>query len=165
MRTAKKRLSPVWLLIVLIVAMLLWLSFSDSPEAEQFRRRMNVSHTETLTPELFFVNSKGFSSYRFNVPAEIREVTVRGHFDANDGANHDIEVYVLTEADEVNWQFGYAHGGFYDSGRVGQGEINVVLPQVAGAYCLVFDNTFSPSAKKIIHANVTLSYSRWWPSF
>lgn len=163
-RRTKKRHGPVRVLSLILVAMLLWISFSDSPEAQQVRRTLSVSHMETLTPELFFVNSKGFSSYKFYVPPGTREATISGRFDANGGAHHDIEIYVLSEPDEVNWQSGYAHGGFYDSGRVSQGEISVSLPKGVGAYCLVFDNTFSPSDKKMIHANVTLSYSRWWPA-
>jgi ribosomal protein L40E len=164
-RPKKKRRSPAWLLLFLLLAMVLWVSLSDSPEAGQLKRKINLAHVESVTPEIFFVNSGGFSSYKFQVPAGTREVSINGHFDATGAPDNDVQVYVLTEAELVNWQFGYTPGGFYDSGRVSQGNISVSLPNGPGAYCLVFSNKFAAKQKKIVHAAVTLSYSRWWPSF
>jgi hypothetical protein len=92
------------------------------------------------------------------VPAGAYNVNLRGHFSATGGLGNDIEAYLLTEDDLVNWQNGHTVNALYNSGRVTQKTVNVVLPADAGKYCLVFNNKFSFFVPKAVQTDVTLSY-------
>jgi ribosomal protein L40E len=161
----QKRRSALWFLVPALLMVLAWAALSDNPGAQELQRLANLSHAETITPAVFSVGSHAFASYRFSVPEGVRNVTVSGEFGATGSAAHDdeVEVYLLTAGDLVNWQYGYSPAAFYSSGRVTHGDVDAVLPPAAGAYCIVFNNNFSPRTAKSVHANVTLRYKRWWP--
>jgi RNA polymerase subunit RPABC4/transcription elongation factor Spt4 len=159
----RKRISPLWLLIPALLLSLGWALLSGSPAAQELQRLANLSHTETIAPLAFSVSAHGFSYYKFGVPPGASEVTVTGDFgtDGSPGASGGIEVFLVTEADLINWQYGYSPAAFYTSARVTQGEIVTALPSGAGAYCLVFNNNFSPRTAKSVHTSVTLHYKKW----
>ena len=160
----RKRPSALWLILPVVFFLLLWVAVSDNPGAQELKRLASLSHSETIAPAAFPVNPRSFSDYRFEVPAGARSVTVSGQFDSDGVGGHgEVEVYLLTDRDLVNWQSGYSPGAFYTSGRVTQGDIDVTLPSGEGSYCLVFNNNFSAHAAKSVHAAILLQYKRWWP--
>jgi hypothetical protein len=163
----RKRRSALWLLVPVVLLLLVWAALSDNPRAQDLQRLTHLSHIETIAPVAFTVNARSFSYYRFGVPQGARDVKVSGQFDSAGGAdkNGDIEVLLLTEGDLVNWQYGLSPAAYYTSGRVPKGYVDAVLPAGAGAYCLVFNNNFSPHTAKSVHATVTLHYEKWWPLF
>jgi RNA polymerase subunit RPABC4/transcription elongation factor Spt4 len=163
----KKRYPAVWFLVPIVIVLVAWALFDNPHGIQELQRLANLSHDQTITPAAVSIVPHGFASYRFTVPAGARNVTVTGEFEAT--AVHPVvrddglEIYLLTESDLVNWQYGYSPNAFFSSGRVKQGEIDAALPAGAGTYCLVFNNNFSSRTAKSVHASVILHYNKWWP--
>ena len=163
-RPVKRGLSASILIAPVVLLALVWIVLSDSPRVHGAQHALNLSHTENVVPHSFNVGPKSFSVYKFTVPRGAHAVSVTGHFNTTGRANDVVEVSLLTEAEVVNWQYGYAPSSFYRSGRVAAGEINAPLPDGGGAYCLVFDNGFEPKSTKTVQISSALIYRTWWPS-
>lgn len=115
-------------------------------------------HTQNIDEKAFTVNAGGAVHFTFEAPAGAFNVNLKGHFAATGGTGNDIEVYVLTEDDLVNWQNGHTVNTLYNSGRVTQETVNVALPTDAGKYCLVFNNKFSFLTPKAVQTDIALNY-------
>jgi hypothetical protein len=115
-------------------------------------------HTQTTGEKAFTVNAGGSYYYNFEVGPGAYNASMKGHFAATGGIGNDIEVYLLTADDLVNWQNGHTVHTLYNSGRVTQETMNVALPMDAGKYCLVFNNKFSFLTPKAVQANISLTY-------
>jgi len=115
-------------------------------------------HTTTLSNPALIVGSSRFAYYKLDVPPGATSVLLHGNFTASGGMGHDIEAYVLPEADYVNWQNGHAAKTFYNSGKVTVGTLNVTLPSDAGTYYLVFNNRFSLLSQKAVRVDAALTY-------
>lgn len=115
-------------------------------------------HTQTTGDKAFTVNAGGSYFYKFEVPAGAYNVNLKGHFSATGGTGNDIEAYLLTEDELVNWQNGHTVKTLYNSGRVTQETVNVALPADGGKYCLVFNNKFSFLTPKAVQTNIALTY-------
>lgn len=115
-------------------------------------------HTQSMDEKAFTVNAGGAVHFTFEAPAGAFNVNLKGHFAATGGTGNDIEVYVLTEDDLVNWQNGHTGHTLYNSGRVTQDTVNVALPTDAGKYCLVFNNKFSFLTPKAVQTDIALTY-------
>ena len=115
-------------------------------------------HAQATGDKAFTVNAGGAYYYKFQVPAGAYSVALKGHFSATGGSGNDIEAYLVTEDDLVNWQNGHTVHTLYNSGRVTQETVNVALPSDAGKYCLVFNNKFSLLTPKAVQTDVTFSY-------
>jgi hypothetical protein len=83
---------------------------------------------------------------------------LQGNFTASGGSGNDIEAYVFSENDFMNWQNRHSAKTYYNSGRVTANNVSVNLPDDAGTYYLVFDNRFSLFSPKVVRVNATLSY-------
>ena len=100
----------------------------------------------------------GSTYYPITVPADATNVSVDGHFTATGGLGNDIEVYVLTEDNFVNFKNGHPSPTLYNSGKVTQDSISVTLP-ASGNYYLVFNNNFSLLTPKAVQASATLHFT------
>lgn len=78
-------------------------------------------------------------------------------YSATGGSGNDIEVYVLTDDEFVNWQNGHSTPTYYNTGRVTQSSINAALPN-GGSYNPVLNNRFSLPTSKAVAASVNVSY-------
>jgi hypothetical protein len=85
-------------------------------------------------------------------------VRVEGTFNANGGFGNDVEVYLLSDDEFVNWQNGHPVNAFYSSGRITQGTIDTLLPS-SGNYHLVFTNKFSWFSPKAVRASIRLHFN------
>jgi hypothetical protein len=115
-------------------------------------------YTQSMGDKAFTVNAGGAQYFIFEAPAGAFSVNLKGHFAATGGTGNDIEVYLLTADDLVNWQNGHTVHTLYNSGRVTQETLNVVLANDAGKYCLVFNNKFSFLTPKAVQADIALTY-------
>jgi hypothetical protein len=163
----KRRKSPIviWLVFPALALAIWWSAASDNPAAQQLRRLVDKSHSQTITPAVFSVKPHGFASYEFTVPSGSVNVAVTGEFTATGNSSSDIEVYVFKDDAFVSWQGGYSPSAYYSSSRVIQGDVNAELPAGAGTYYVVFNNNFSPRTTKSVQSEVTLHYTKFWPSF
>ena len=91
------------------------------------------------------VNASSYVSYNFTVPAT---ATVDGTFTVSGENNSTIKVYVMDGANLAEWQKGQTASRYYDSGGVNAANVTATLPQ-SGTYYLVYDNTFSSTAKNV----------------
>jgi RNA polymerase subunit RPABC4/transcription elongation factor Spt4 len=166
-KPARPRSKPPLLLIglALVLAGLIgWITFSDSPTAQELREDITGARTQTIIETPFSVKPHTFSYYEFMVPPGAVDATVTGNFSATGVAGKDkvadnnIEVYVLTDTAFVAWRDGYSTGSYYESGKTAGSTISAALPSGAGHYYLVFSNNFSPRTAKTVHATVLLRY-------
>ena len=92
------------------------------------------------------------------VPTGATSVNLHGNFTASGGLTNDVEVFVMSENDFVNWQNRHEAKTFYNSGKVTVGTINVNLPADAGTYYLVFNNRFSLLTQRTVLVDAALTY-------
>jgi hypothetical protein len=115
-------------------------------------------HMQSMDEKAFTVDAGAAVHFTVEATAGAFNVNLKGHFAATGGTGNDIEVYVLTEDDLLNWQNGHTVHTLYNSGRVTQETVNVALPTDAGKYCLVFNNTFSFLTPKAVQTDIALTY-------
>jgi hypothetical protein len=115
-------------------------------------------HTTTTGDKSFTVNAGGVYYFKFQVPAGGYSASLKGRFSATGGVGNDIDAFVITEDDYVNWQSGHTVHALYNSGKATQETLNVPLPTDAGSYYLVFSNNFSLLTPKAVQVNVALAY-------
>jgi hypothetical protein len=115
-------------------------------------------HTTTTGDKAFTLNAGAATYFKFPVSAGAYNASLKGHFSATGGVGNDIEVFVMTEDDYVNWQNRHTVNTLYNSGKVTQETLNVTLPTDAGMYYLVFSNKSSWLVPRAVQANVNLTY-------
>ena len=125
---------------------------------EQSTRPQPQSHTQGTGDKAFTVNAGGIYYFTFEMPDGPFNATLKGHFAATGGTGNDVEAFVVTEDDFVNWQKGHPVKALYNSGRVTQETLNLSLPPNPGKYLLVFSNKFSLLTPKALQADITLTY-------
>lgn len=143
--------------LVLLALILWWVVASHSPGARQLQQIARPQHTDLLNNPALSINPTGYSYFKLDVPPGASGIHLQGNFTASGGSGNDIDAYVLSEADFVNWQNRHVATTYYNSGKVTVGDINVNLP-AAGTYYLVFDNRFSLLSQKSVRVNATLTY-------
>ncbi|HYM74966.1 MAG TPA: zinc-ribbon domain-containing protein [Candidatus Dormibacteraeota bacterium] len=157
---SKSTLGIVAGLVLLLVLGAVWYvqNTTSRPMPSAAQAPQPQLHTQTTGDKAFTVSAGGTYVYKFEVLAGAYNVNLKGHFSATGGVGNDIEAYLLTEDDLVNWQNGHTVHALYNSGRVTQETVNVVLPADAGKYCLVFSNKFSFLTPKAVQTNIALTY-------
>ncbi len=147
---------------VLLIAGVLWwvMNKSDSGSSSPSTLRQLVAQprTEVLSNGEFALSATQYRYIRFEVPQNAGAVRVEGAFSASGGAGNDIEAYVFSNDDFVNWQNRHRVRAFYNSGRVTQGTLEVTLP-LAGTYYLVFNNNFSLFSAKTVQTSIRLHFN------
>lgn len=150
-----KRGGALVVLLLLLGLIIWWAASSNSPGAQQFRR--SIQREQPIANQTVAVAAMSFVSVQFQVPPASTNPTVTGEFNAAGGAGNDVEVYVVSEQDFVNWQNHHAARAFYSSGRLTRGTITAQLPG-AGTYYLVVSNSFSLLSPKNVAINAMLHY-------
>lgn len=149
---------------VLLIASVLWWAMnkpdSDSGSSSPSLRRLVAQpRTEVLSNTEFALSAGQYRYTRFEVPQNAGAVRVEGTFSASGGAGNDVEAYIFSNDDFVNWQNRHPVRTFYNSGRVTQGTLEVTLPALAGTYYLVFNNNFSLLSAKTIQTSIRLHFN------
>ena len=115
-------------------------------------------HVQSTGDVALAVRAGDTQFYRLTVPAGAFNVSLKGHFVAAGGSGNDIEAYVVNEDEYVNLRNGHPAHTYYNSGKVTQDTLNVVLPPDAGTYYVVFTNKFSFLTAKAVQVNLSLQY-------
>jgi hypothetical protein len=119
---------------------------------------ISLPHTQVITNTALTIAALGSSYYKFVVPPGATDVLLSGHFTATGGMGNDIEVYVLSDDEFVNFQTHHSTQTFYNSGRITQDSFNARLPG-GGTYYLVFSNNYSLLTPKAVQADAVLHYT------
>jgi hypothetical protein len=146
--------------VVLLALIVLWVATSHSPVARQLQQIAKQQHTQQIDNPAEVVNAVSYTYSRFDAPSGATNVSLQGDFTASGGLGNDIQAYVLSEADFVNWQNRHASSSYYNSGKVTVGKITASLPAGAGTYYLVFDNRFSLLSRKSVRVKATFAYEQ-----
>jgi len=144
--------------LVLLALILWWAATSHSPGARQLQQIAKQQHVQQINNPVQAINALGYYYYKLDAPPGATNVTLQGNFTASGGSGNDIEAYVMSEADFVNWQNGHAAKTYYNSGKVTVGNITVNLPADAGTYYLMFNNKFSLLSSKSVRLSATFTY-------
>jgi len=144
--------------LVLLALILWWAATSHGPGARQLQLIAKQQHTQQINNPVQAINALGYYYYKLDAPPGATNVTLQGNFTASGGSGNDIEAYVMSEADFVNWQNSHPAKTYYNSGKVTVGNINVNLPADAGTYYLVLNNKFSLLTSKSVRVSATFTY-------
>ncbi|MHB8217081.1 MAG: zinc ribbon domain-containing protein [Candidatus Sulfotelmatobacter sp.] len=149
-------------------ALLLWLliygydashnSTTPGVNPNPVERLVKQQHIVTVKNPNLHLNALNFGYFKLDVPTGATSVNLHGNFTASGGLTNDVEVFVLSADDFVNWQNRHEAKTFYNSGKVTVGTINVNLPDDAGTYYLVFNNRFAILAQKTVLVDAALTY-------
>ena len=149
----------------LLIAGVLWWamnkpdSYSASSSPSTLKQLVAQPRTEVLSNAEFALSAGQYRYIRFEVPQNASTVRVEGTFSASGGAGNDVEAYIFSNDEFVNWQNRHTVHTFYNSGRVTQGTLGVTLPPIVGTYYLVFNNSFSLLSAKTIQTSVRLHFN------
>lgn len=150
---------------VLLIASLLWWAMNESDSDSRsngpstLRQLVAQPRTSVLSNAEFALSAAQYRYIRFEVPQNAGAVRVEGAFSASGGAGNDVEAYIFSNDDFVNWQNRHPVRTFYNSGRVTQGTLEVSLPPLAGTYYLVFSNSFSLLSSKTVQTSIRLHFN------
>jgi len=127
----------------------------------------NIASTSNLTSRLprsanivnglITVQAGGYNYYFFTLPAGSTSISVSGSFTASGGSGNDIQVFVMDDANFINWKNGYQASSYYSSGQLTTGTISANLPSPS-TYDLVYSNAFSTVSSKNVQTTVNLYY-------
>jgi hypothetical protein len=115
-------------------------------------------HFNPITNGALTIAAASLSWYPFTVPPDVHNVAVAGHFTATGGTGNDVAVYIVDEDGLANLKNRHAARAYFNSGKVTQGLIGAVLPNLPATYYLVFDNRFSLITPKAVQVNATLGF-------
>jgi hypothetical protein len=148
---------------MLLIAGVLWWAMNKpdagSSRPSTLRQLVAQPRTDVVSNAEFALSAAQYRYIRFEVPQNASVVRLEGTFSASGGAGNDVEAYVFSNDDFVNWQNRHPVRTFYNSGRVTQGTLDVTLPAIAGTYYLVFNNNFSLLSAKTVQTSIRLHFN------
>jgi hypothetical protein len=154
--------APFMVAGIVILALVAYGIFASSNNsrgtASPIERLVKQQHVETAKNNDLRINALGFYGFKFDVPQGATGVQLHGNFTASGGLTNDIEVFLLSSDDFVNWQNRHPARSLYNSGKVTVGTLNVNLPSDAGTYYLVFNNRFSLLTQRSVLVDAALTY-------
>lgn len=151
------------LFVLLIAALSMYVMVTTRQELPQARQMQTTvpqlkRHTLSFGSGALTVAQARSSYFKMTVPADATDVQLQGHFTAQGGSGNDIMVQVMNDNEFVNWQNHHGQDTLWDSDKVTVGDIKLSLPNGAGTYYLLFNNSFSLITPKAVQHNITLTY-------
>ncbi|HZQ17074.1 MAG TPA: zinc ribbon domain-containing protein [Terriglobales bacterium] len=151
------------LFLLLIAALTMYVKVTTHQELPQMRQTQMVQpqfkrHTLTFGSGALTVGQGRSTYFKMVVPADATEVQLQGHFTASGGSGNDIIVQAMNEDEFINWQNHHGQDTLWDSDKVTVGDMKLSLPNGAGTYYLLFNNSFSLITPKAVQHNIGLTY-------
>jgi hypothetical protein len=143
-------------MLAIVVLGIYAISGSNPGSANPIDRLVKQEHVTTIKNTNLRIGPIGSYAFKLEVPQGATTGLLHGNFTAIGGLANDIEVFVLSSDDFVNWQNRHAARSFYNSGQVTTGTINASLP--SGTYYLVFSNRTSLLTSRSVAVNATLTF-------
>lgn len=94
--------------------------------------------------------------FPFHVNEDLRNVRLKGRFEAQGGSGNDVQIAITDEDGLVNIQNGHGFRSWYNSQKTTVDSLNVGLPP--GKFYLVISNRFSIFSHKSVAMNFRLNY-------
>jgi hypothetical protein len=148
----------VLLLLLLLYGYNANLRSNPNPAVNPIDRLIKQQRTVTVKNPGLQLKALNFGYSKLDVPSGATSVNLRGNFTASGGFTNDVEVYVFSADEYVNWQNRHAAKSFYNSGKVTVGTFNINLPADAGTYYIVFNNRFSLLTQRSVLIDAALTY-------
>jgi hypothetical protein len=159
----------IWVVLGVVVIVIIGIFLVNWPDADKqkddVQRQMAtmpvIKHmTAVVIGAPFVVEPHQYRYIRMEVPSRSSNVHLQGHVTATGGGGNDVEVYLVDEDGLVNWKNHHAMNAVYNSGRVTQATVDVVLPNDAKTYYLVVSNVFSVLSNKAVSGDIKLYYDQ-----
>jgi len=160
----KSKVRTPYLIAAVLIALFLLFAYNakqtsmSNRNARAIDQLVKQTHTVTIDKPDAEVNANSYYYFKLEVSSGATGVHLEGNFEASGGSGDDVQVYVLSEDDFVNWQNHHQAKTYYNSGKVTVGNFNVNLPSGSGTYYLVVDNRFSLLSKKEVEVKGALTY-------
>ena len=160
----KSKIRSPFVIAAVLIALFLLFAFNakrtslSNRNASAVDQLVKQQHTITIDKPDAEINATGYYFFKLEVPPGATSVHLQGNFIASGGSGNDVQVYVLSEGDFVNWQNRHATKTYYNSEKVTVGNFSVNLPSDSGIYYLVFDNRFSLLSKKEVEVKGALTF-------
>jgi hypothetical protein len=151
------KLKVLWILLPIGFLLVYWL-LSHRTDAQSSQQITKQQRIQTISNPTLLVKATGSSHFKLDVPPGAGNVHLRGNFIARGGMDDDIEAYVFSDEEFMNWRNGHSAESLYSSGKVTVGKFDIDLPSDSGTYYLLFDNTSSLFTQKTVQVNATLTY-------
>ena len=177
-QTRRKRHFLRWIFLSLLLAAVIWVTFSANPFAQGLREIGGDKPDQSVLERTFSLAPRGFRYYTFGMPGGSNHVALVGEFtaapegnklvtpsDRPEIAESGVELLVLSEAAFAAWQTGGSATAVYDSGPVSHANVRAELPTGAGNYYVVFSNKFPAASAINVRASLRLHVSSWLPEW
>jgi len=154
---AKPKRKALWILLPIGLLVVYWLA-NHRTDAQPSQPVTKQKRIQTISNPALLVKATGNSHFKLEVPSGADNVHLRANFIARGGTDDNIEAWVFSDEEFMNWQNGQSAEIIYSSGKVTAGKFDINLPSDSGTYYLVFDNTSSLFTQKTVRVNASLSY-------
>lgn len=114
------------------------------------------SASKPICEAAFTVPAHNAKTCTFALPKGSGRTRFEGHFAATGGPHNSIEVWIMNDDQFVNWANHHPVAALYNSHRVTQGTVRLLLPPDGGKYHVVFNNEFSILTPKAVEASFVL---------
>ncbi len=116
----------------------------------------HVNYLLSISNGTMQVEPRSYTFYHFAAPGGSSNARVSGDF-VLQGNGSNVRVYLLDDANFVNWKSGHQFNAYYDSGQNTTGTIEVSVPSGKTLY-LIYDNSLSSITSKTVFSRVNLFY-------
>jgi hypothetical protein len=173
----KRRKRHFWrsIFLVLVLAAVVWVTFSANPLAASLREIGGDKPDQSVLERTFSLAPRGFRYYTFSLPGGSNHVALVGEFtatpegnkvsEASESAASGVELLVLSEAEFAAWRTGGSGTSVYDTGRVSHANVRAELPPGAGIYYVVFSNKSPATGASNVRASLRLHSQSWLPDW
>lgn len=117
---------------------------------------MHFNYLLSISNGTMQVEPRSYTFYHFAAPASSPNAHVSGDF-VLQGNGSNVRVYLLDDANFVNWKSGHQFNAYYDSGQNTTGTIEVSVPSGKTLY-LIYDNSLSSIPSKTVFSEMNLFY-------
>ena len=149
------------ILTIAILMVILFLSGCTSYSGQTTYIPKSPVYKTIRTPivdDTIVIEPNQYLYYKFSIPESVNIAELKGQFSTVGGSGNDIEVYIMSSDDFINWKNGHESRVYYQSGKKTiDSSINFNLP--SGTYYLIYSNTFSLISNKAVKTNFFFTYN------
>jgi len=142
---------PFMVVLISLAFMLLGLSCGS-------KNRANPTHVMNIVNDTVSVSAGYHQAYPVTITSEMKNPMLVCSYKASGGTGNDIVVYIMDEANYINWKNGQQVSFYYNSGKSTTASFSVAM-NALGTYYIVYDNAFSTVSSKNVVSRVDLKYN------